>query len=347
MAIPVTKPSIRRRDMDAVLTCMVSDSLGPGSISRDLSSQLAKYLDLPGGIALREYRRAVETACGLLGIGEGTRVLLSPLLPSVYFDVLHRRGATMVFADVEESGVCLSMESIGAIGEVDCDRAIVDTTLGYSPDLRGLRERGAAIIEDISQGIGGHNGHERNGSLGDCVIVGLEPDDIITAGGGTVVLSGSRKTQTALKSAAAELGRDVFLPDMNSALGLTQIKELENFVARRQEIAHVFARAMMRSNHRTPVQPGDGENVHYSFPVILRSGMKDVMAYARKNGVETVPAFSGSILAQHGEIIRQENGPAALPNASSLLMRCLLFPLYPTLTKKDRDLISRVLSTLP
>mgnify|MGYP006283901887 CR=1 FL=1 len=330
--------------MDAVLSCMVSDSLGPGTISRTLSSELAKYLDLAGGVALRDYHRAIECSCTALGLDRGAKVLISPLSPAAYFTVFAERAIEPVFADVDSSSPCVTEETVAAalaaVGSVDA--VVIETTIGYSPILRELD---VPIVEDVSRGLGGHNGHERNGSRGDVVIVGLEPDSIITAGGGAVVLAGKRKPHTALKAAVDSFGRELFLPDMNSALGLTQIKEIESFVAKRQEIAQMFSRAMMRSRHQTPVQPGDGENVFYSFPVLLRSGMKDVATYARKNGVESEPAFSDSILGRYGEIESVQGWD--LPNAKAWLLRCVLFPLYPMLTKKDRELITRVLGTLP
>jgi dTDP-4-amino-4,6-dideoxygalactose transaminase len=222
------------------------------------------------------------------------------------------------------------------------DAVVLETTLGYTPVAGSL---GVPIIEDISQGVGGHDGRERAGSRGDVVVMGLEPEHIITAGGGAVVLAAGRKLHTGLKRLADSLGRDLLLPDMNSSLGLTQIKEIESFVAKRSEIAQIFSRAMMRSKHKTPVQPGDGENVFFSFPVLLNSGLKDVATYARKNGVETRPAFTDAILGRFGEV--DTGASPDLPNAKAWLMRCILFPLFPTLTKKDLELITRVLGTLP
>lgn len=328
--------------MDAVLTCMVSDSLGPGTICKTLSAEVAKYLDLAGGIALRDYHRAVDTACAVLNLTRGSRVIVSPLSPSVYYRVFTERGIEMVFPDVEEASPCVTEDAIRRLGDISVDAVVLETTLGYSPLVGNL---GVPVIEDISQGVGGHDGRERVGCRGDVVIVGLEPEHIITAGGGAIVLVAGRKLHSGLKSIADSLGRDLLLPDMNSSLGLTQIKEIESFVGKRGEIAQIFSRAMMRSKHKTPVQPGDGENVFFSFPVLLRSGLKDVAAYARKNGVETQPAFADTILGRFGEI--DTDAASELPNAKAWLMRCILFPLFPTLTKKDLELITRVLGTLP
>jgi dTDP-4-amino-4,6-dideoxygalactose transaminase len=131
------------------------------------------------------------------------------------------------------------------------------------------------------------------------------------------------------------------LADMNAALGIAQLAALESFVAARREIAGVFAQALLKSRHKPLIQGMDADNVLSSFPVALADGMKEVRQYALKKNVDTAPAFAGSIAAL-------EDSPAAhCGNARSLALRCLLFPLYPMLGKRDVEGVCRVLSTLP
>ncbi len=50
MALPVFRPTVKRKDMGSVLSCIVSDRLGPGEISRDLVSRVCHALGHAGGI---------------------------------------------------------------------------------------------------------------------------------------------------------------------------------------------------------------------------------------------------------------------------------------------------------
>jgi dTDP-4-amino-4,6-dideoxygalactose transaminase len=156
-----------------------------------------------------------------------------------------------------------------------------------------------------------------------------------------VLLGKGKKEAGTLKRLTEAYTPELFLPDFNSALGITQIKTVERFIERRKEIAQVFSRAVMQSRHKILIQKGEGENIYYSFPIVIDSGMKDVQSYARKKGIETKPAFTGSIIAFLPEDERK------WPVAASLLLRCLLFPLYPTLTKLGIGQIEKVLTTLP
>jgi dTDP-4-amino-4,6-dideoxygalactose transaminase len=342
MGIPVSRPSIKRKDMDSVLSCMVSDTIGPDRISKQLVAAVGEVLGRTGGIALREYPRAVRLALEGLGLGPGSRVVGSGLLPALYTEAFEALGVELVAADVAETAPVLTPETVReALSDRQADALIVDTALGFCPDLDGLSALGIPMIEDISQGLGAHTGDRRAGTFGRYTVVGLEPDHVITAGGGALVLGAGRREASGLKSRAGELPPEVLLPDVNSSLGLTQIKELERFLEKRRELAGRFLRSVAGGRHRVPTQSGDGENVFYSFPLLLETGMNEVTAYARKHDVEAVPAFSGSILAGRADLEER------LPTARGYLLRCVRFPLYPLLRHSESERIARVLSTIP
>ncbi len=341
MAIPVFKPSIKRKDMDAVLTCMVQDSIGPGTESQRFSSEVAAYLELAGGIAFREYFRAISVVFDALGLVQGDKVVLSPLSPQIYIDVCASKGIVPIYADVEQDSPCISVESIENAIRLQPKAIIVYYSLGFIPLMDRIVELGIPVIEDISQALGGNTGAKRAGTFGIYSILSLESDEIITTGGGALVLAKEKRALTAVKGNSAAFFRDAFLPDMNAALGIIQIKNIERFIAYRSEIAEAFTKAVAGTRHKTFLQPGEGQNIYYSFPVLLNSGMKDVMQYARKKGVETQPAFSESCLA------RADAENSHCSNAKGFLLRSLLFPLYPGLGKKNAALIVKVLSTLP
>ena len=355
--IPVTRPSIRRKDMDSVLTCMVNDDLGHGDRSNELVSAVSHHLGIAGGIGLRERGRALALALEMLDLPSGSRVAMDPLVPAHYHDVVVDAGLTPAYVDVAGEGTCIDPRKLESLGAGALGAIVTHTTLGYVPDMDAIARIGVPMIEDISEGIGANTGDRLVGSYGRLVIVGMEPDGIITAGGGTLLLAATKADVARLRISAGDLPSDALLPDMNAALGLTQIKELERFISRRAELASVFARAVMRGRHTVPGQPGDAESVHYAFPVVLSGGTADVRQYARKKGVDTAMAFGGSVLARYGRPAVQDGGSDAagaavinesdFPAARALVLRCVRFPLYPALTGQETSIIERVLSTLP
>lgn len=330
--------------MNSVLSCMVSDQLGPGVRLNEFTSELARRLEGASAIAVREYERAIALTFDSLGLGSGDRLLISPLAPAVYADVLLARGIEPVFCDVDESTGMLDPDMAERIvGEVSPKAILLDCPLGATDSLDRFRQLEVPIVEDASHGLGAGDTSPTIGTIGRYTILSLEPEAVFTTGGGAAVVARGRTGRAALKKALESLRPTALLPDMNAALGLAQIRSLDNYIARRREVADLFRRSAMRGRHRSLAGPES--SVPFAFPVLLDGAAKDVIGYARKKDVEVVWAFAESVMA----IADSWNACTAevFPNASALLLRCVLFPLYPTLTRSDVERISRVLSTLP
>ncbi|MFP4300987.1 MAG: DegT/DnrJ/EryC1/StrS family aminotransferase [Spirochaetaceae bacterium] len=343
--VKLSRPSIKRADMDSVLSRMLSDELHPGTTNKEFVKSLADALGLQGGFALGEYSRTVEIALRALELPEGAAVILSPLAPPVYHAALRRLGLSPVYLDVAASAPVLDTAALVArVAEGSSAAVVIDSSLGFLVDYESLGELPIPIIEDVSSGIGGYVGEQSAGSVGRLVIIGLGPETIITAGGGGAVLCRNTRDKAALSRIVEEYPVDILLSDMNAALGLTQVKQLDHFVSRRREIAGVLLRALQRGRHRVPVQPGDGENVWTTFPVIVDGSVSEVQQYAKKHGVATVPAFDLAALENR---LEKGNAPGDLSEARRFAMRTLRFPLYPLLPNRDIEQLKRVLSTLP
>jgi perosamine synthetase len=232
-------------------------------------------------------------------------------------------------------------------------------TLGFSPETDELFTLGLPVLEDISQALGARVGDSRCGSLGQACVLSLGPEGIITAGGGAAVFARDRRSLKSLRDAAERSPKDSRLPDLNAALGLAQLKAIEGFLKARQAIAEAFSQAVGRSRHGTIHPPGEESSIPCSFPVLIKDSLKEVRQYAMRKGVETHLAFLDSLLAVGQPIwetaANEQPDPAAeasaaaldAPHARDLAERCLLFPLYPTLAKRDAQLIARVLASLP
>ena len=341
MAVPVFRPTVKRKDMGSVLSCIVSDKIGPGEISRELVARACHMLGHAGGISLPNIYLALSVALDALGLSIGDSVILPALAPSLWLRVLADRGMVPLVADVEPDSTAMDAASVAALVQKGAKAILVPHTLGIVADVDALRAYGLPVLEEVSQALGGKIGETLCGSTADVCLIALDPEDIVTCGGGALVLARNRQAAAALRR--VQEGSPLYsqLSDMNAALGIAQFTALESFVLARREIAAAYAQSLLKSRHKSLVQKIDAENVFSSFPVVLSDGMKEVRQYALKKNVDTVPAFADTIAAL-------EDSPAAqCVNARSLTLRCLLFPLYPMLGKRDVEAVSRVLATLP
>jgi len=135
--------------MDAVLSCMVSDNLAHGEQARRLASEMAGYLGLAGGVALRERTRAVHLALEAMAIPSGSKIIISPLAPSLYARVLEARELEPLYADVSPENGSLAPADVEPLLVEHPAAMIVTSSLGFAPDLDALAAFGVPLIEDI------------------------------------------------------------------------------------------------------------------------------------------------------------------------------------------------------
>jgi dTDP-4-amino-4,6-dideoxygalactose transaminase len=221
-----------------------------------------------------------------------------------------------------------------------CSALVLFEPFGILPDKNQMQSLGMAIIEDISQGLGAVRGETRPGATGNLCFYAMEQGSLITTGGGALLFA-ARRDSSIIRSIAETLPRELSLTDYNGALGLAKLKDYSDSLARRKELEFVFRGELARTRHSSISQPEDGETSCMGFPVILESGMRDAIIHAKKQGVETAPAFESSIIAL------DDFPRASCPGASTLAMRCLLFPLHEKIGAKDLRIISKTLATLP
>lgn len=351
MKIQTYSSTIRRKEMDAVLTCMVEEKTGPGEMNLRLVELIQKTFDVSGAVALRSPALALKYALHALGFDDRVGVMISALAPDWQYSAVCDAGCDPIVLDVAPDELFPSAEiikeGVGKGGRV----YLLHETCGFLPDMQPVLEAGVPVIEDISQSAGAflemEDMERKAGSFGVFTILGMEQDDLLTAGGGAVLFAAKDRNWSALKSISNAIPSTDRLPDINAALGYVQLKELARNEEKRRELRELYTRSLLQSRHKLLTQKGTGQCAVYSFPVMLSSGLKDVRQYALKKEIEIAPAFEKSIIAMRsGEDCEDENVNSCR-NAASMLLRCVNFPLYPRLGQKQVEKITKVLATMP
>jgi dTDP-4-amino-4,6-dideoxygalactose transaminase len=349
--------------MDAVLTAMVEDRIGPGERARLLIQTAREFLHFDYALSLRSPAIALYLALKALDLEDGKGVLISALSPRYYTRVIAELRLKPVYCDVSSALPCMNRETIErALGEnaggekPDVRCIVLHHTLGFQPDTASIAELGLPVIEDISRSYGSfsvdNSGGARGGEAGApdnsrggqvqgvFTILGLEERDMLTSGGGALLYAVNRRDASALRN-YGDLPPEYCLPDINAALAVVQFRETAKNLERRKEIARIYTQASLRTRHRCFIPLDEGEYNNYAFPLVLETGLKDVMNYARKKEIAVESAF-GDTPAGQGI-----SGSELCPESYSLSLRTVLFPLYPRLRSQEAERVSKLIMTLP
>jgi dTDP-4-amino-4,6-dideoxygalactose transaminase len=372
MKIEVYSPTIRRKEMDAVLTALVEDRIGPGEQGRFLIQIAKEKLKFDYCMALRSPATALFLALKCLNLEDGQGVVVSALSPRYYARVIEDLRLRPLFCDVSEASAVMSRETVEKALEskpegMDVRAVVLHHTLGYLQDTAAIAALGIPVIEDISQSFGtteaegpeegavSENGAAENtaaasavpvsvlpGSLGVFTVMGLEERDMLTAGSGALLYAANRRDASVLRN-LGELPPEYGLPDMNAAMGVVQFREAAKNLEKRRNIAKTYVQASLRTRHKSFVvsEPNTAEYNNYAFPLILETGMKDVKAYAKRKDIAVESAFETSLIGT-GLV-----PPEQCPEAYSLSLRTALFPLYPRLVASEIEKVSKLILTLP
>jgi len=348
MKTEVYSPTIKRKEMAAVLTAMVEEKIGPGEQAKFLIQTAKEKLKFEYCLALRSPVIAFQLAFKALGLEKGQGVVVSALSPLYYKRVIEDMGLVPLYCDVLPSSASVGRETIEKTlaekpGGLEVRCVVLHHTLGYLCDAAGIAELEIPVIEDHSQCYGTINGNSEGdvpaGSPGVFTILGLEERNMLTAGGGVLLYSASRRDAAALRN-LGELPLEYGLPDMNAALAIVQFREAEKNLLKRREIAALYTQAIQRTRHKRFI-PHGAEYNNYAFPVVLETGVKDVKAYARKKDIAVENAFDDTPVGC-GLV-----PPEQCPEAYSLSLRTVLFPLYPRLSMADAGKVAKLIMTLP
>ncbi|GAB1481662.1 DegT/DnrJ/EryC1/StrS family aminotransferase [Treponema sp.] len=340
MKIESYSPTIRRKEMDAVLTTLVGEKVGPGEQGTKLIQVAKEHIGFDYCLALRSPVTALSLALKALDLPDESAVIVSALSPAYYIEVLNDLRLRALFCDVDELSASMNPETIQSLLSQGARAIVVHHALGYISDLPAIVELGLPVIEDCSRSFGSNWLENRTGAFGTFTILGLEERDMLTAGGGALLYATNRREGSVLRK-YADISPEYQLPDMNAALALVQFKEAERNYQKRKEIAAIYLQSSLRTRHKRLVQMGEAEYNNYAFPVILDTGAKDARSYAVKKDVHVDMAFSDTLIGK--ELVPSSSCPVAY----SLSLRTLVFPLYPRLTNTQVAKVAKVLATLP
>ncbi len=333
MSLPLSRPSLRRQDFDQVLDAMVHDKLASGEITRQLGREAAKALQLKEAVVYSSVEGAVGRIIRGLGLKTGDKVVLSPLASPYWGQSLVRLGLIPLWADVLEDSPVLDPEAVAALLPQQPKLIVADACLGYLPDVAALSVFGIPVVEDIGQGLGGVAAGQPAGSRGAGTVISFAPETLVAGAGGALAGFRSRVADD-----EDEEPRWEYLSDLGAALILSQWKDAEAFAEKKREhFSYLFHR--LPKGYRQPRQHGEAVPVLPWFPVVVESGAKEVLAYARKKAVEADWAF------RHQTAFADDAG--FCPRARFFLFHTVVFPLYAIISSKELELVGKVIGSLP
>lgn len=340
MKIVSSKPTITRKELEGVLDCMIHDELATGSTVKNFETLISDITGIKYPLAVNSLVSSYILIFKALEIGAEDEVIIPSFFSSAPLSAILLTGGKPVLVDSDENSLFPSGASIKEKITEKTKAVIAGDMLGFHFDTEDLKDINIPVIMDISHSIGTEYNEKPAGSEGSFAVASFAPSMIITTGNGGIVLTNNSKhfsTMRDLRGGNAEnINFDFTMTDLQGAMGLSQAAKLKDFIRRRREIAMKYYESARITSHK-PLLPYSESAAYQTFPLIFDAPSDRVEKYWKKNGIEldrVNPHPNHELLGFKG---------FDYPNADRLSKKLFALPIYPTLTKKEIDKISKSL----
>lgn len=366
---------IEEDDIEAVKAVLQGDYLTCGPNVNEMEDALAAYTDAKFAIAVSNGTAALHCACIAAGIGPGDEVITTPLTFAASANCILYCGAKPVFADIDPETYNICPEDIEAKITENTKAVVAVDFTGQSVRIDAIRKicdrHSLIFIEDAAHAIGTRYKGKPVGSLADMTCFSFHPVKTVTSGEGGAVTTNNRVLYRKLVEAhthgivhdaafmeeaphegpwyyeQVSLGYNYRMTDFQAALLLSQLKKLERFKKRRQEIVRKYDEAFGKLPEII-VQKEIEESDTCRHLYIIRLDLKKLVCSRRQffdalsaeniqPQVHYVPVYWFPYYRRLG----YERG--ICPNAEEVYKGIMSIPLYPKMTDQDvEDVIHAV-----
>ena len=347
MKIKFSVPTIRKPDLKSVLTTLVKDNLIQGELTEKFEEKVSNYFNVKGAVALSNGTMALIAALKSIGIEERNKVIIPSYAPVAYMNALNYLNAGSYLVDSTANSFFIDIDKVyKVIDEEDIRAMIIPHLFGIPGDIQKLVDTGIPVIEDISHSFGSKIEDRFTGTFGKLAVSSLNYEMVITTGQGGLCLSDDPSLLKSIKK-YRDFDGEEYSPhlnckfsDYNAALGISQIKELDEMLDRRRRIAKIFNETIMRSTSQLVTENIDDQWVNFMYPIILANRLQDGINYLKKNGIEAKKPLNHPL--HYYKNLKWED----FPNAERLHRKLISLPLYPVLTEKEVKYISEKIINL-
>lgn len=331
--IPVahSKPSLTPADRDAVAAILATGMIGQGAQTIELEHQLSAWLGGTGGVAVGSGTAALTLALQAVGCGPGGEVIFPTYVCRAVLQAVCAVGSTPVPCDVGEDWL-VEPAQVGPLVTPRTQAIIVPHLYGLFCDVAAFRGFNVAVVEDCAQALGPPGSHAMGG---DVAVLSFHPTKCLTTGEGGMAIARAPELLTRMQKLRDDDtsggARRLFSPlsDLAAALGLSQLRRYDSFLARRREIASCYAQALGRRGATLAPWWSRRPTMYFRFPLRIPDGLEGVAAGFSARGV-TVRRGVDELLHRLAGL-----SDAAFPRAVRHYHETVSLPIYPALTDEE------------
>jgi perosamine synthetase len=355
--IPIAKPILGNKELEAVKDVFESGKLVQGKKIELFEKNFAEYLGVEHAIAVTNGTIALDVALKALKIGPGDEVITSAFSFIASGNCILFQRAKPVFADINPRTFNINPTDVAKKITTKTKAIIPIHMFGQPAEMDVLKEiagdKGIALVEDSAQAHGAEYKGQKTGSIGDMACFSFYATKNMTTGEGGMIATNdrelARKARLLINHGQSQkyhhetLGYNYRMTEFCAAIGLVQLKKLDEFNKKRRENAKILTIGLCSLSGLTP--PYVEKDVKHVFnQYVVR--VEDTCSIARdelvkrltEQGVGAAVHYPTSIYKQ--PLYRDLGyGGATCPVSEEVCKRVLSLPVHPLVDRKDIEYV--------
>jgi len=265
--IPLSVPNLKGKELEYVTHAVETEWVSTGGpYVNDFELKVAEYAKCIGAVSCQNGTSGLHIALEVCGVTKEDEVIVPTLTFIAAVNPVKYIGAEPIFMDCDDS-LTMDVDKLKDFCETECSfldgklinnltkkhikAMIVVHVFGNMADMEGIIEvankYNLKVIEDATEAIGtyyieGKYNGKHAGTIGDIGVYSFNGNKIMTTGGGGMIVSNNeellRKAKHLTTQAKSdelyyihdEIGYNYRMTNLQAALGLAQLEQLEEFI---------------------------------------------------------------------------------------------------------------------
>lgn len=375
MNIPYGKQFITEEDIKSVVDALNSDYLTQGPLVQEFENEFAKYVDAKYAVAVSNGTAALHLCALALGVSKGINVITTSITFAASANCIKYCKGEVYFVDINSETILFDITLVEKLilekpknffkGIVAVDFAGLPINL---EELRELADKyNLWIIEDACHSPGGYFVDSKkniqkcgNGAFADLSIFSFHPVKHIACGeGGMITTNNFNLYEQLIKLRShgitknkeqfietnqgewyyemQDLGYNYRFTEMQSALGLSQLKRADQGISRRQFIAKKYTTELAKIPNQKVKYFKFIEGHAYHLYIIQIQERRELYDFLKSKGIFTQVHYIPVHTMPYYRGLGWKRGD--LPKAEKYYEQCLSLPIFYSLTDKELDYV--------
>lgn len=355
--IHLIKLEIGEEEISTVEKVLRSGLLVQGKNVETFEEIIADYLGIKFAIAVSSGTAALHLSLLVLEIGPGDEVIVPDFTFPATGNVVALIGAKPVLVDIDLSTYNIDPQKIEEKISSKTKAIIPVHLFGQPADMDSIleiaRRHNLHVIEDAACALGAIYKGKKCGTIGDVGCFSFHPRKIITTGEGGMVVTNNKKIAERIRSLRNHgitkrkngysfeyAGFNYRMTDFQGAIGVAQMKKLDEIIEKRREIANLytyFLKNIKKSQvSQIPVEVEGNKHIYQSYVILLGEDIErdKIIMKLRKKGIETT---IGTYALHCQPFYKKEYGykEGTIRNSYETFKHSLALPLHQKMKKEN------------